>query len=160
LLEAFSEAPLSSKIEENAMTQASTGNTIKVHYTGTLDDGTQFDSSAGRDPLEVTLGEGQVIPGFEKGLEGMAIGEKKSIHIPADEAYGDHHPELVQEVPREHIPQEIELEVGVQLQAQGPNGPFVVVVTDLSDETATLDGNHPLAGKALNFDLELVEIVS
>jgi peptidylprolyl isomerase len=142
------------------MTQASTGNTIKVHYTGTLDDGTQFDSSVGRDPLEVTLGQGQVIPGFEKGLEGMAIGEKKTIHIPVEEAYGTHIPELVQEVPREHIPEEIELEVGVQLQAQGPNGPFIVVVAEMSDETATLDGNHPLAGKALNFELELVEIVS
>ncbi len=142
------------------MTQATTGNTIKVHYTGTLDDGTQFDSSAGREPLELTLGEGQVIPGFEKGLEGMAVGEKKTVHIPAEEAYGKHHPELVQEVPRDRIPEEIELEVGVQLQAQGPSGAFVVVVTDLNDEVATLDGNHPLAGEALNFELELVEIIS
>ena len=141
------------------MTQAAVGDTVKVHYTGTLEDGTQFDSSAGREPLEFILGEGQVISGFEKGVEGMAVGDQKSIHIPVEEAYGQHHPELVQEVPREQIPEEIELEVGLQLQAQGPNGPFLLLVTGLTDETAILDGNHPLAGKDLNFELELVEIV-
>lgn len=142
------------------MTQATIGNTVKVHYTGTLDDGTQFDSSEGRDPLEFVLGEGQVISGFEKGVEGMAVGDKKNIHIPAEEAYGQHHVELVQEVPRTQIPEEIELEVGLQLQAQGPNGPFLLVVSELTDETAILDGNHPLAGKDLNFELELMEIVA
>jgi FKBP-type peptidyl-prolyl cis-trans isomerase 2 len=146
--------------EEKGMTQAKNGDTVKVHYTGTLDDGTEFDSSAGREPLEVTLGTGQVIPGFEQALEGMAVGDKKTVHIPADEAYGEAHSELIQEIPREQIPAEIELEVGLQLQAEGPNGPFVVVVTDLAEETVTLDGNHPLAGKALNFDLELTEINS
>ena len=141
------------------MTQATTGNTVKVHYTGTLDDGTQFDSSIGGEPLEVTLGEGQVIPGFEQALEGMAVGDTKSIHIPAAEAYGEYHAEMVQEVDRSNIPPEIELEVGIQLQASGPDGqPFLLMVTELTDTTVTLDGNHPLAGKALNFALEMVEI--
>jgi FKBP-type peptidyl-prolyl cis-trans isomerase 2 len=142
------------------MTQAKNGDTVKVHYTGTLDDGTQFDSSVGGEPLEVTLGEGGVIPGFEQALEGMAVGDKKTVNIPVEEAYGEAHPELVQEIPREQIPAEIELEIGVQLQAEGPQGPFVVTVTELAEETVTLDGNHPLAGKALNFDLEMAEITS
>ncbi|MFC1684659.1 peptidylprolyl isomerase [Pseudomonadota bacterium] len=142
------------------MTQAKNGDTVMVHYTGTLDDGTQFDSSVGGEPLEVTLGEGGVIPGFEQALEGMAVGDKKTVNIPVEEAYGEAHSELVQEIPRDQIPAEIELEIGVQLQAEGPQGPFVVTVTDLAEETVTLDGNHPLAGKALNFDLELAEIKS
>jgi peptidylprolyl isomerase len=140
------------------MTQAKSGDTVKVHYTGILEDGTQFDSSVGAEPLEVTLGEAQVIPGFEQGLEGMAIGEKKTIHIPVEEAYGEAHPSLIQEVERSDIPSEIELFVGAQLQAQGPNGPFMLMVTELAEKTVTLDGNHPLAGKALNFELELVGI--
>ena len=142
------------------MTQAKNGDIVMVHYTGTLDDGTQFDSSVGGEPLEVTLGEGGVIPGFEQALEGMAVGDKKSVNIPVEEAYGEAHSELIQEIPRDQIPAEIELAVGIQLQAEGPQGPFVVTVTDLADETVTLDGNHPLAGKALNFDLELAEIKS
>ncbi|OOZ37870.1 FKBP-type peptidyl-prolyl cis-trans isomerase [Solemya velesiana gill symbiont] len=141
------------------MSEAKSGGTVQVHYTGTLEDGTQFDSSRGAEPLGVTLGAGQVIPGFEKALIGMAVGETKSIHIPVEEAYGESHPELIQEVGREHIPEEIELAVGVQLQAQGPEGhPYLLTVTALTDDMATLDGNHPLAGKALNFELELVGI--
>ncbi|MCW8902661.1 MULTISPECIES: peptidylprolyl isomerase [Sedimenticola] len=137
------------------------GQTVKVHYTGTLEDGTQFDSSAGRDPLEFTLGEGQVIPGFEQALAEMAVGETKTVQIPADQAYGEHQPELVQEVDRAQIPDEIELAVGVQLQAQGPDGQvFRLVVTELAEASVTLDGNHPLAGKALTFELELVEIAA
>lgn len=142
------------------MTQAKTGDTVKVHYTGTLDDGVQFDTSVGGEPLEVTLGNGEVIPGFEKALEGMTAGETKKIHIPADEAYGQAHPELIQQIGRDQIPEEIELSVGLQLQAEGPQGPIVLVVTELDDETATMDGNHPLAGKDLNFELELAEIVA
>ena len=141
------------------MSQATEGNRVQVHYTGTLDDGTQFDSSAGREPLEVTLGNGEVIPGFEQALIGMAVGETKSINIPADQAYGDHQPELVQQVERSNIPDDIELSVGMQLQAQGPDRTYLLVVTDFDDENVTLDGNHPLAGKALNFELELVEII-
>lgn len=137
------------------------GQTVKVHYTGTLEDGTQFDSSAGRDPLEFTLGEGQVIPGFEQALAEMAVGDTKTVQIPADQAYGEHQPELVQEVDRAQIPDEIELAVGVQLQAQGPDGQvFRLVVTELAEASVTLDGNHPLAGKALTFELELVEIAA
>ncbi|OQX30599.1 MAG: peptidylprolyl isomerase [Candidatus Sedimenticola endophacoides] len=141
------------------MTQAKMGDTVKVHYTGTFDDGTQFDSSQGSEPLEVTLGQGQVIPGFEAALEGMTAGETKSVHIPAEMAYGEYSPEMVQEVERTAIPEEIELSLGIQLQAHAPDGtPFMLVVTGLNDETVTLDANHPLAGKALNFALEMVAI--
>lgn len=137
------------------------GQTVKVHYTGTLEDGTQFDSSAGREPLEFTLGAGQVIPGFEQALAEMEVGETKTVNIPVDQAYGAHQPELVQQVERSQIPSEIELAVGVQLQAQGPEGQvFRLVVTELADDSVTLDGNHPLAGKALTFELELVEIAA
>ncbi|MCW8908852.1 MAG: peptidylprolyl isomerase [Sedimenticola sp.] len=143
------------------MSTPQTGQTVKVHYTGTLEDGTQFDSSAGRDPLEFTMGEGQVIPGFEQALSDMEIGDTKTVNIPAEEAYGPHQPELVQQVAREQIPADIELAVGIQLQAQGPEGQvFRLVVTELDDANVTLDGNHPLAGKALTFELELVEIAA
>ncbi len=142
------------------MKQAQDGDTVRIHYTGTLNDGTQFDSSSGREPIEFTLGNHSVIPGFEEGVKGMQVGEQKSIHIPADEAYGTRNEALVEEIPRQHFPQDMELHVGMHLQAQSPNGEsFNVVVTALSEETATLDGNHPLAGEALNFELELVEIV-
>lgn len=141
------------------MSTPQTGQTVKVHYTGTLEDGSQFDSSAGRDPLEFTLGEGQVIPGFEQALSEMSVGDTKTVNIPAEEAYGPHQPELVQQVARDQIPADIELAEGVQLQAQGPEGQvFRLVVTDLDDAHVTLDGNHPLAGKALTFELELVEV--
>lgn len=137
------------------------GQTVKVHYTGTLEDGTQFDSSTGRDPLEFTLGEGQVIPGFEQALAEMTVGETKTVQIPAEQAYGEHQPELVQEVDRAQIPPDIELAIGVQLQAQGPDGQvFRLVVSELAESSVTLDGNHPLAGKALTFELELVEIAA
>jgi peptidylprolyl isomerase len=152
----FSESPI--PIEEPSMSQAKSGDTVRVHYTGTLDDGTQFDSSRGREPLEFTLGGGQMIPGFEKAVDGMAVGDSKTINIPATEAYGERHDQMVQEVPREHMPDEIELEVGMQLQAEGPAGPVIVTVTALGEENVTLDGNHPLAGKDLTFDLELVAI--
>ncbi|MCW8945416.1 MAG: peptidylprolyl isomerase [Sedimenticola sp.] len=143
------------------MSSPQLGQKVRVHYTGTLEDGTQFDSSAGREPLEFTLGEGQVIPGFESALAEMSVGETKTVNIPADQAYGAHQPELVQKVEREQIPAEIELAIGAQLQAQGPDGQvFRLVVIELDETTATLDGNHPLAGKALTFELELVEIAA
>ena len=142
------------------MRQAKQGDTVRIHYTGTLDDGTQFDSSVEREPIEFTLGEQAVIPGFETGVTGMQVGDRKTIHIPAEEAYGDHNEALVETVPLHNFPQDLELHVGMHLQAQGPNGDqFNVVVTALGDETATIDGNHPLAGEALNFDLELMEIL-
>ncbi len=142
------------------MTQAKNGDTVKVHYTGTLDDGSQFDSSVGREPLEVTLGEGQVIPGFEQGIEGMQVGETKQVHIPVNEAYGQRHEELVQTVSREQLPEDVDIQIGMQFQVDGGNGPLILTVTEVTDETATLDGNHPMAGNNLNFELELVEVVS
>ncbi|GAB4351874.1 MAG: peptidylprolyl isomerase [Gammaproteobacteria bacterium] len=140
------------------MAQATSGDTVRVHYTGRLDDGTVFDSSQGRDPLEFTLGSGQVIPGFDEAVTGMEVGESSTITIDPENAYGPRHEEMVQKVARSDIPAEIDLTVGMQLQASGPGGEMVVTVVELSDETVTLDANHPLAGKALTFDLELVEI--
>lgn len=141
------------------MTQAKSGDTVRIHYTGTLADGSQFDSSAGRDPLEFELGSGQVIPGFDKAVAGMAVGDKKVVEIPSEDAYGPAHEEAVQAVPREQIPAEIPLEVGLQLQMQSPTGQVLpVVVTEISETEVTLDANHPLAGKDLTFDLELVSI--
>ena len=141
------------------MGQAKTGDSVKIHYTGTLDDGTQFDSSEGREPLAFELGSGQVIPGFDKAVDGMAVGESKKVNIPAEDAYGPHHPQMVQEVPRSALPDDLEPEEGMGLQAQGPDGQVInLVVTAIQDDSITVDGNHPLAGKALNFDIELVSI--
>ncbi len=140
------------------MTQATAGNTVRVHYTGRLNDGTVFDSSSGRDPLEFTLGAGQVIPGFDAAVTGMAVGDTTTVTIEPQDAYGDHQPEMVQEVQRSEIPADIDLAVGMQLQASGPAGELIVTVIELSDDNVKLDANHPLAGKALTFDLELVEI--
>ena len=142
------------------MTQAKSGDTVRIHYTGTLDDGTEFDSSAGRDPLEFDLGGGQVIPGFDNAVDGMAVGESKTVTIPAQEAYGERHDQLVQEVPRNVLPDEIEPAVGMHLQSQSPEGQVMnLVITEVADQTITVDGNHPLAGQALTFAIELVEIV-
>lgn len=141
------------------MTQVKTGDTVRLHYTGTLSDGTTFDSSAGRDPLEFQVGSGQIIPGLDKAIPGMTVGEKKTVTVPADEAYGEANPNARQDVPRAEIPKEIPLEVGLQLQVQAPNGQVVpVVVAALTEETVTIDANHPLAGKELTFAIELVEI--
>ena len=141
------------------MSKAKSGDTVRVHYTGKLDDGTEFDSSAGKDPLEFALGSGGVLPAFDSEVEGMAVGDSKSFKIEADEAYGRRHEQLIQDVPREHLPEDMEPAVGMQLQAQGQDGqPINLVVTEVKDETITVDGNHPLAGQALSFDIELVEI--
>jgi FKBP-type peptidyl-prolyl cis-trans isomerase 2 len=141
------------------MSEAASGNTVKVHYTGTLNDGTTFDSSAGGDPLQVVLGDGGLIPGFEQAVIGMAVGETKTVVIPAAEAYGEHHAERVHEVERTKIPAEIDLEVGRVLEAVGADGAaMAVIVAGLTDTMVTLDFNHPLAGKDLTFELELVEI--
>lgn len=143
------------------MTQAKPGDTVSIHYTGKLDDGTVFDSSRGRDPLEFSLGSGQVIPGFEAAVMGMNLGESKTQVIAADQAYGPYRDEMVMVVDRNQIPADIPLDVGIQLQLQGPEGQMVpVMVTDLSDADVTLDANHPLAGENLTFDIELVEIRS
>ena len=141
------------------MSQAKSGDTVKIHYTGTLDDGTQFDSSQGRDPLEFEVGSGQVIPGFEKAVEGMTVGDSKSVRIEADEAYGPRHDQLVQEVDRSVLPDDLNPETGMALQSSSPDGQVTqFMVTDVTDQTITVDANHPLAGQALSFDIELVDI--
>ena len=141
------------------MAAAKDGDKVKVHYTGKLDDGTVFDSSDGRDPLEFTIGEGQIIPGFETGVQGMEPGEAKTVKIPADQAYGPHREEGVLVVNRTELPPDMNPEVGEELEVRYQEGQATVVrVTDAAEETVTLDANHPLAGKDLTFDIELVEI--
>lgn len=142
------------------MSEAKSGDTVRIHYTGTLQDGTQFDSSKGRDPLEFTIGAGQIIPGLEREVEGMKVGETKTVTAPAEEAYGEHNPAAIQEVPRETISDDIDLTVGNRLQAVTQDGnQITVTVAAVTDETVTMDANHPLAGKDLVFEVELVEIV-
>jgi len=142
------------------MSQAKAGDSVRIHYTGKLDDGTEFDSSVNSDPLEFKLGEGGIIPGFEKAVDGMAVGDTKSVKIDPEEAYGPRHEQLIQEVPKSALPDNIEPAVGMQLQSETPDGQaMLLVVTEVTDESITVDGNHPLAGQTLNFDIELVEIV-
>ncbi|WP_323763568.1 peptidylprolyl isomerase [Marinovum sp.] len=141
------------------MTQVKSGDTVAIHYTGTLEDGVTFDSSQGRDPLEFTVGSGQIIPGLDKAIPGMEVGDKKVVDVPADEAYGQADPNARQAVPRADIPAEIPLDIGTQLQVQTPTGQAMpVTVVDVTEEQVTLDANHPLAGKDLKFAIELVEI--
>lgn len=142
------------------MVQAKSGDTVKIHYTGKLDDGTIFDSSANREPLEFILDSGQVIPGFDSAVMGMAPGESKTEKIPMDQAYGPYRVEMVIEVNKQQLPPDLEPEVGQQLQIQQTNGQIIpVYVTEVNDSTVTLDANHPLAGQDLTFDIQLVEIV-
>jgi peptidylprolyl isomerase len=139
--------------------QAKNGDTVQVHYTGKLADGTVFDTSVGDEPIEFTLGSGQVIPGFEKAVLGMKVGEKKTVTIPPDEAYGQRRDDLIAEVPREKLPSGLTPQVGQQLGMTLPNGgTTVVTITSVSDNTVTIDGNYPLAGKDLTFEIELVKI--
>ncbi len=142
------------------MQQVKSGDTVKVHYHGKLNDGTTFDSSAGREPLEFEVGSGMVIKGFDDGVTGMAVGEKKTINIPADEAYGEHSEEMVVQFPRNQFPPDLNPEIGMQLTMTTAQGhPVPVVIVEVQPEIVMLDANHPLAGKDLTFDLELVEIV-
>ena len=132
---------------------------MHVHYTGRLEDGTVFDSSREREPLAFTLGQGQVIPGFEHAVVGMAPGESRTANIPPEQAYGDYREEMVAEIDRSHVPPDLDLEVGQQLQLQQQNGEVLpVTIVDVSDDTVTLDANHPLAGETLVFDIELVSV--
>ena len=141
------------------MSQAKSGDTVKIHYTGTLGDGSEFDSSAGREPLEFALGGGQVIAGFDNAVDGMSVGESKTVTIPPGEAYGDRHEQLLQEVPKTSLPDDMQPEVGMQLQSQSPEGQIMnLVIAEVADESITVDANHPLAGQALTFAIELVEI--
>ena len=150
------------------MAQAKQGDRVKVHYTGKLDDGTVFDSSecadddcgCGHGPMEFTIGAGEVIPGFDQGVVGLAVGEAKTIHIPVDEAYGERIEEMVAVVPRSDLPPDMDPQVGQQLEVTQEDGQvFQVMVVDSNAEAITIDANHPLAGQALNFDIKLVEIL-
>ena len=142
------------------MTQATSGDTVRIHYTGTLEDGTQFDSSSGRDPLEFALGGGQVIPGFDSAVDGMAVGDSKTVTIQPDDAYGQRHEQLIQQVPKSALPEDMTPEVGMALQSQSPDGQTMnLVVVGVEEDSITLDANHPLSGQALTFEIELVEIV-
>ena len=142
------------------MSEAKSGDTVRIHYTGTLADGSTFDSSEGRDPLEFKLGSGQVIPGFDKAVTGMSVGDEKTVEIPAADAYGPEDANAKQSFPRDKIPNDIPLEIGTRLQLSGPQGqPIMVTVSEVTDEAVILDANHPLAGKDLTFKLALVEIV-
>lgn len=142
------------------MPEAKKGDTVKVHYTGKLGDGTVFDTSADREPLEFTVGAGAVIPGFELAVIGLQPGESRETTIDADNAYGQRNGDLVTEVKREQLPQDLQVSVGQQLQVGMANGQnAIVLVTDVSDASITIDANHPLAGQDLTFSIELVEIL-
>ena len=141
------------------MSKVKDGDSVKVHYKGTLDDGTVFDSSEGREPLAFTLGTGQLIPGFEKAVLGLEEGESTTTNIPAAEAYGEHRPEMTITVPKSELPADMEVHEGLQLQLNQTDGqPIPVVITKIENDQITLDANHPLAGKDLTFEIRLVEI--
>jgi FKBP-type peptidyl-prolyl cis-trans isomerase 2 len=140
-----------SKVENNSK--------VKVHYTGKLESGEQFDSSQGREPLAFTVGAGQMIPGFEKAVIGMELNESKTVNIPSAEAYGERNEKLIQQVPKSALPPDIQPYVGQQLVSQAENGQQIpVTITAVETETITVDANHQLAGKNLVFDIEVVEI--
>jgi len=141
------------------MSQVQGNETVKLHYTGKLNDGQVFDSSLQREPLEIKLGEGRLIPGFEKGLVAMKVNEKKTITIPKEEAYGEVQKELFQKIPNDNLPQEIKPEVGMGLVSKNPDGSERQLrIADVKDEFIIVDANHPLAGQDLTFELELLEI--
>jgi len=141
------------------MSEAKKGDRVKVHYTGKLTDGSVFDSSRDREPLEFELGAGMMIAGFDAAVTGMKVGESKTAEIPSAEAYGEHNDEMVISVPKTQLPEGLDPEVGQQLGMQQPNGQSIPVrVTKVETESIEIDANHPLAGKDLVFDLELVEI--
>jgi FKBP-type peptidyl-prolyl cis-trans isomerase 2 len=140
--------------------EAKTGDKVRVHYTGRLLDGTQFDSSAGRDPLEFTIGAGQMIKGFDAGVLGMRVGDRKTLQIPPEEAYGLRDEEAIIEFPAENVPSDMKLEPGMQLSLRNQYGqPVPVVVMEVRADVILMDANHMLAGEELVFDVELVEIV-
>ena len=139
------------------MPGAQTGDTIAVHYTGKLEDGTVFDSSRERESFKLTIGKGQVIPGFEKAVTGMEVGEKTTVTIPPDQAYGPEREDMIATFPRSQFPADMPLKVGDRLQLRGEDGQvFFAGVTAVTDDTVTLDANHPLAGKTLVFEIERV----
>lgn len=141
------------------MRQVKNGDTVKVHYHGKLNDGTTFDSSEGREPLEFEVGAGMMIPGFDDGVKGMEAGEKKTLVIAAEDAYGPVQDDMFMEFPMDRFPPDMKPEVGMPLNmSDGQGQQFPVVIVDVKEESVILDANHPLAGKELIFDIELVEI--
>lgn len=141
------------------MAAAKRGDTVRVHYTGRLNDGTVFDSSREREPLEFTVGAGEVIPGFEEAVEGMEVGEAREARLGAGDAYGERRDDLMLDLPKEQVPEGLDITPGMRLELRQPDGQAVpVTVVEIGDESVTLDANHPLAGQELNFELELVEI--
>jgi peptidylprolyl isomerase len=142
------------------MTEVRSGDVVLVHYTGRLEDGTQFGSSVGQDPLELRVGAGQVIPGLDRQLDGMTVGEEETVTVPADEAYGPRDERQIHVLPRSAIPPSIDLAVGRSLEATTQGGQKMqIVVTGFDDDQVTVDANHPLAGHDLTFDVKVVEIV-
>ena len=141
------------------MALAKNGDTVKVHFTGKLENGTTFDSSSGGEPLELTIGDGKLIPGFEGALLGMKVGESKNIRISTDEGYGAHDDDLVMTVEKSELPSDLDPGVGEELEIQQDDKTFPVTVTEVSANTVTLDANHPLAGEVLIFEIELTEIL-
>jgi len=142
------------------MQQAKKGDKVKVHYHGKLTNGETFDSSAGREPLEFEIGAGSVIKGFDEGVNGMKVGEKRTINIPVDEAYGQRSEDMLIEFPKDRFPKDMEIKEGMQLMMSNGTGQNIpVIVTEVKDDAVILDANHPLAGEDLIFDIELVEIV-
>ena len=138
---------------------AGIGDTVTVHYTGRLIDGTVFETSVGSEPLELTLGQGQVIPGFEQAVIGMQVGESKTVTIPVDQAYGPRRDDMILEISRDELPDDLEPVVGMQLRMnQGDGGIIIVTITEVSETMIKIDANHPLTGQDLVFDIELVEI--
>ena len=149
------------KFKLKTMQQVKKGDKVKVHYHGRLTSGETFDKSEGREPLEFEVGGGNVIKGFDDGVTGMAVGDKKTITIPFDEAYGPRNPEMLIEMPKERFPQDMEIEVGMPLgMSDGQGQQFQVVITEIKGDVVMLDANHPLAGHDLVFDLELIEITN
>lgn len=141
------------------MRQARTGDTVRIHYTGTLEDGTQFASNVDNEPMEFQLGSGRGIRGLDKAILGMAVGDKKALNIPPQDAFGFRHEDMVQEVPRSVLPHDLTPAVGMGLEAKSPKGQVVnLLITAVGKETMTVDANHPLAGKVLCMDIEVVEI--
>ena len=146
-------------MEAQVAQTAQKGDTVAVHYTGTLEDGEVFDSSRDRDPLEFEVGSGQVIPGFDRAVEGLEVGESREVTLQPEEGYGEPREDLVVDVDRSQFPDESEPEVGRQVQVQvAPGQNRIATITGIEDKSVTLDLNHPLAGKPLTFDVELVEI--
>ena len=141
------------------MTQVENGDNVQIHYTGTFQDGTTFDSSEGREPLAFEVGSGQIIPGLDAALPGMEVGDAKTVNVPCEDAYGPVNPDMRQAIPREGIPDNIPVEIGARLQMQTAEGQVMpVTVVGVDDESVTLDANHPLAGHDLTFAIEVVAI--